>query len=116
MQKGARRADATAAAHIALHVVEPLLPCAVIVGVQWDPDFCGTRDEGIGKWVPVGQRLDRHCPVATAKGIVSIAHPLLATLEIGQHVRIAPAAVAELRPEIVVHALAAIVDHAVDRT
>src|SRR5258707_3060629 len=36
-------------------------------------------------------------------------------LEIGQHVRIAPAAVAELRPGIKILALAAVVDVTVDR-
>ncbi len=53
--------------------------------------------------------------LAPAEGLVTLADAPLQPLEIGQHVGIAPAAVAALRPAVVVGALAAIVDVSVDR-
>src|SRR5262245_26678675 len=58
----------------------------------------------------------RHLQVAgtTPEGVVTGADALLAALEIGQHIEIAPSAVAGLRPAVEIHALAAVVDVAVD--
>src|SRR5262249_59470673 len=53
--------------------------------------------------------------VAAAKRFVPLADPPLQPLEVWQDVRIAPAAIAHLRPGIEILALAAIVDVAVDR-
>src|SRR3546814_20208664 len=52
--------------------------------------------------------------VAAAKGVVA-AQSLLPAPEVGQAVGIAPAAVAALPPAVEIHALAAVVEVAVDR-
>src|SRR6185436_19297640 len=58
---------------------------------------------------------DRDPAFAAAKGVVALADAPFQPLEVGQHVRIAPVAVAALRPAVIVAALTAIVDVPVDR-
>ncbi len=52
---------------------------------------------------------------ALAAAVVALACEMLGLLEVGQHVLVGPAAIAELAPRIVVARLAAHIDHAVDR-
>ena len=59
---------------------------------------------------------DRQVALAAVDAVVADADAPLGALEIGQHVDIAPAAIAALRPIVEIRALAAVVDHAVDRT
>src|SRR4029450_9595254 len=48
-------------------------------------------------------------------GVLALADAPLQPLEIGQHIRIAPTAIAVLRPGVEIQALAAVVDVPVDR-
>src|SRR5262249_58345424 len=51
-----------------------------------------------------------------AAAVVAAALEILRLLEVGQDLRIGPAAIADLAPGVVVERLAAHIEHAVDRT
>src|SRR5262245_33630307 len=119
MQIAARRALAAAVLDDALDVADARLLGAVVVLVARDAHLDGALDEGLTKGI---------APVEVGDGQVALAaaEQILATTpfpgdapfgapEVGQHVGVAPAAVAALRPAVEVEPLAAIVDMAVDR-
>src|SRR5512143_3489638 len=59
---------------------------------------------------------DRQVALTAVDTLIGNADTTLGPLVVGQHVHIAPAAIAALRPTVQIGALAAVVDHAVDRT
>ncbi len=113
-QKRARGADAAAVLDGALGVGDAFLDGAVVVRVAGDAEGGGALDEGLAERVAPVDVGDREVAFAAAVGGVAIAEAALHALEVGEHIGVAPAAIAELRPGIEVHALAAIVDVAVD--
>src|SRR3979411_249590 len=58
---------------------------------------------------------DGQIAVAPAIGVFALPDAAFQPPEIGQHIRIAPAALAELRPGVEILALAAVIDMTVDR-
>ena len=115
MQEGARGADAAAFEDRALGVVDAELAFAVVVRVARDTHLDRARDEGLAQRVMVVDVGDGDPALAPAEDLVALPDSALQPLEVGQHVRIAPVAVAALRPAVIVGALAAIVDVPVDR-
>ena len=115
MQEGGGGADPPALVDGALGVGDAFLDGAVVVGVARDAEADGALDEGLAQRVAPLQVGDGQIAVAAAEGRVAVAQAPLHAPEVGQHVGVAPAAVAELRPGVEVHALAAVVDVAVDR-
>ena len=114
VQEGGGGADAAAVVDGALGVGDAFLDGAVVVGVARDAEADRALDEGLAQRVAPVDVGDREAAVAAAVGGVAIAEAPLHALEVGEHVGVAPAAIAELRPGVEVHALAAIVDVAVD--
>ena len=115
VQKGGRRADAQAVLDGALGVGDALLDRAVVIGVARNAEAHRARHERLAKRVLPVHGGDSEVALAPAIGVLALADAPLQPLEIGQHIRIAPAAIAELRPGVEILALAAIVDVAVDR-
>src|SRR6185295_19514825 len=85
------------------------------VRVARDAHLDRAGDEGLAQRMMVVDVGDGEPAVAAAEDLIALPDPLLQPFEVRQHVRIAPVAVAALRPAIVVAALAAIVDVPVDR-
>ena len=115
MQEGARGADPPAVQDGALGVGDAFLDLAVVVGIAGDAGLDRTFDEGVAQGMAPVDVGDGEVAVAAAEGRIAVADAPLHAPEIGEHVGVAPAAVAELRPGVEVHGLAAIVDVAVDR-
>ncbi len=116
MQEHPRGAAPPALVDGALKIADAFLLAVVVVGVAGDADALGAVHERLA---------DRMKPIHVGNGDVAFAavHPFVgqadapfAALEIGQDVRVAPAAIAALRPMVEIRGLAAIVDHAVDGT
>ena len=114
MQERGGGADATAVVDGALGVGDAFLDGAVVVGVARDAELDRALEEGLAQGMAPVEVGDGQAAVATAVGRVAVAEAPLHAPEIGEHVGIAPAAVPHLRPGVVVHALAAVVDVAVD--
>src|SRR5215831_13332353 len=114
MEEGARRAHSPPVEDGALRVGDALLDLAVVVGVAGDARLNCALDEGITQWVAPVDVGDGESSVAAAKDRIAVADAPFHAPEIGEHVGIAPAAVAELRPGVEVHGLATVVDVAVD--
>ena len=115
MQKRGRRADAQAVLDGALGVGNALLDRAVVVGVARNAETDRTGHERFAERIAPVHGGDGQIAVTAAKRVVALADASFQPLEIGQHVLIAPAAIAELRPGVEILALAAIIDVAVDR-
>ena len=115
MQEGPRCAHPTVLVDRALEIADAVLLGAVVIGVAGNAEADGAFDECLAERVAVGVVGYDKAALAAAEGVVALADALLGAPEIGQHVGIAPAPVAALGPAIVVEALAAIVDMAVDR-
>ncbi len=115
MQERGRRTDAQAVLDGALGVGHALLDRAVVVGVARDAEADRARHERLAQRILPVHGGDGQVAVAPAIGVLALADAPLQPLEIGQHIRIAPAAIAELRPGVEILALAAVVDVAVDR-
>ena len=113
-QEGTRRAHAPATVDRALRVGDAFLPGAVVVGVAGNSDRNGALDERVAERMTPVDVGDDEAAILAAENVVAVPHPALGALEVGQHIGVSPAAVAPLRPTVVVHALAAIVDVAVD--
>ncbi len=113
-QEGIGRADPAAVQHVALDVAHALLDRAVIVGIARDAVLDAPFDERLGQRVAPIEVGDRQRALGAAVERVA-ALALLHPAEIGQHVGIAPAAIAALGPMVEVSRLAAVPDHAVDR-
>lgn len=115
MQERGRGADAAAFVNRALRVGDAFLGRAVIILVAWNAEALRTGDEGLAQRIAPVDVGDGQRPVAAVIGVFAVANAPLQPLEVGQHVGIAPAAIADLRPGVEVAALAAIIDVAVDR-
>src|SRR5581483_5424339 len=114
MQEGARCAHAPAVEDGALGVGDALLDLTVVVGIARNAGLHRTLDEGLAQGMAPVDVGDGEIAVAAAIGGIAVADAPLHAPEVGQHVGIAPAAVAHLRPGVEVHVLAAVVDVAVD--
>ena len=115
VQEGGRRADAQAVSDRALRVGYAFLDRAVVIGVARNAEAHRARHERLAERVSPVHGGDGEVALAPAIGVLALADAPLQPLEIGQHIRIAPAAVAELRPGVEILMLAAIVDVTVDR-
>src|SRR5437868_288840 len=115
MQERLRGAHAQAPLDGALAVGHALLDRAVVVGVARNAEAHSAFHEGLAERILPVHGGDGEAAIAAPIGLGPLADPPLQPLEIGQYVRIAPAAIAELRPGIEILALAAVVDMAVDR-
>ena len=115
MQKGGRRTDAQAILNGALGVGDAFLDRAVVIGVARNPQTDRAGHEGFAERIAPVHGGDGEIAVAAAKRFVALADAPLQPLEIWQHILIAPAAIAELRPGVEILALAAIIDVTVDR-
>src|SRR3984957_12331843 len=115
VQKGGRRTDAQAVLYRALGIRDALLDRAIVIGVARDAQAHRTRHKGFAERIPPVHGGDGEVALAPAIGVLALADPPLKPLEIRQHIRIAPAAIAELRPGVEILTLAAIVDVTVDR-
>src|SRR6185503_12183463 len=114
MQERLRRAHAQSVLDGALAVGHAFLDRAVVIGVARDAEADRALHEGFAERVVPIHGGDGELAIPPAKGLVALADPPLQPLEIGQDIRIAPAAVALLRPGVEILALAAIIDVAVD--
>ena len=115
IEKGGRRTDAQAVLDRALRVGDAFLDRAVVIVVAGNPERDRAGHEGLAERILPVHGGNGEVAVAAAIFVLALADPLLHPLEIRQHIRIAPAAVAELRPGIEILALAAVVDVTVDR-
>src|SRR5215470_2566001 len=110
-----RRAHAAAAGNRRLTHRDAFLTGAVVIRVVPDADLRRPLDDRREKqiaWFRVG---DAQRALAAAKGIVALAGIALHTLEEGQDLSVAPAAVAHLRPGVEVLGLATDKHHSVNR-
>ena len=115
LQEGARRRPAPPAMLVDLEIAAAFIVAAV--------EIVGGRDALLGRGAAEdlehlpGQPLpgDPQFAAAPVIGPRRVHLAVLALQEIGQHVRPAPAFIAELAPVVVIRRLAAHVDHAVDR-
>ena len=114
MQEGAGRAHAPAVQDGALGEGDAFLDLSVVIGIAGDTGLDCTLDEGVAQGVAPVDVGDGETAVAAAEGGIAVADALFHAAEIGEHIGVAPAAVAELRPGVEVHGLAAIIDVAVD--
>ncbi len=108
-------AHSAAAADRHLGHADPVLLRAVIVLGVFDADLAGGLDQRVverSRFIAFG---DLQRPAATAEFVVRVALVAFHVAEDRQHFAVAPAAVAELRPGIIVLRLATHEDHAVDR-
>ena len=97
-----------------LVVPDAVLSLAVVVGVTLESAFDPGVDERVDDLVVLAHVGDVQRPVSAAD-LVPAALEVLRFPEVGQDVGVGPAAVAELRPRIIVESLSAHVKHAVDR-
>src|SRR4029077_9490326 len=115
MQESLCCAAAKAVLDRALGVRDAFLDCAVVIGIARDAEADGARHEGLAQRILPVHGGDGETALAPAIFVIALADAALQSFEIGQHVRIAPAAIAELCPGIEIQTLAAIEDVAVDR-
>src|SRR5262249_55095688 len=110
-----RRGAATeAAAYRPLVVAESFLGSPVEIRIAPIAAFLGGRQPGVGQRVRLPRVGNRERP-ARAVILIGAALLILGLAEVGQHVRVAPARVAEIAPPVVILVLAAYVEQAVDR-
>src|SRR3979409_314207 len=114
-QECCRRADAPAIPDRALRVRYAFLNCAVVIGVARDAERNRAGHERLAERILPVHGGHGQITLAPTIGVLALADAPLQPPEIGQHIRIAPAAIAELRPGIEILALAAIVDVTIDR-
>ena len=88
---------------------------AVLVGIVRQPHLLGRLDHLLQQGDFVARRVGDGKDAVAAAELIGAALEALHALEDRQHVLEAPAAIAELRPVVVVLRLAADIDHAVDR-
>ena len=96
------------------HADAVLLRAVIVLGVG-DADLAGGLDQRVVQRSGLDVLADLQRPVAAAIFLVTVALVAFHVAEDRQHLAIAPAAIAELRPLVVVLRLAAHEDHAVDR-
>ena len=112
-QIGPRRGGAPAVPDRVLAAPEAFLMRPVVVGIARKPGRRAGLHPGLEQRIGRPRKLGAERAAAAAPGVLA-ALPGLAALEIGQHVRIGPAARALLRPAVVVGAMAARIGHHVD--
>ena len=114
LEKSIRRRRAPAVANGVLAAAETFLLLAVVIRRERIAAGLGGREPGVVERVfgPGEFGAERSFAAAPSVGAV---FPGLAAAEIGQHVRIGPAARALLRPAVVVAGIAARIGHDVDR-
>ena len=113
-QEGRRRALAHAVLDVELRVRDAVELLAVVVVVERDTRLLrGVDDRGVdGVRLVLREHVQRTAgPVVLAGAAVEVLRPL----EQRQHVVVAPAVVPEVRPRVVVAAMAAGIDHPVER-
>ena len=115
MQERGRSTARAAVLDGALGVGDALLDRAVVIMIARNPEAHRAGHEGFAERILPIHRGDGEIAVAAAIGVLALADPALHAPEIGQHVRIAPVAIAHLRPGVEILALAAVVDVTVDR-
>ena len=113
MQKTARGGDAPATMNGALEIANASLIPVIVIGVARNTGGNAARYEGFRYWIEPIHIGDRNATIAAA-AFLTKAKALFAAHVIGQAIRIAPAAIAALRPAILIAWLAAIIDHAID--
>src|SRR5205085_5074478 len=104
---------ATAASCRGLEIAGALLGRTVEIGVARNAGLFGGRDKSLTERIGLPRIGHRQRPAA-AVVVVRAALLVLCLLEVGEHVVIAPADIAELAPTVVIGALAAGIDKAVD--
>src|SRR4029077_10400711 len=109
-----RSAHATTAADRRLRHADAVLPRPVVILGVGDADLAGRLNERVIKRARLVIFADPQRPVAAAVFVVSAALIAFHLLEDRQNLTVAPAAIAELRPGVVVLRLAANEHHAVD--
>ncbi len=114
-QKRGRRADPQTVFNRALGVGHALLYRAVVIRVARNAERDRTGHERLAERILPVHGGDDKIAVAPAIGLIALADTALQPPEIRQHIRIAPATIAKLRPGIEILALAAVVDVTVDR-
>ena len=113
VQKAARGGDAPAALNGALEITNTGLIAAIVIWVARNAGSHATSDEGFRERVePIHIRYG-NTAIASAPFLAK-AKPAFGAHVIGQAIRIAPAAIAALRPAILIPRLAAIINHAID--
>ena len=115
IEVAARRAHPLARGDGRLAHGDAVLPRAVVVGIVRNADLACRLDQGSEQGIARMRVGDAQRAVAAAKGVVALAFVSLHLLEERQHVAVAPAAIAHLRPGIEVLRLAAHEGLAVDR-
>src|SRR5260370_29857600 len=115
VQKGGGSSDPQAILDRTLGVGYAFLERAVVIGVARNAETDGAGHERLAERILPVHGGDGQIAVTPAIGILAFADAPLQPLEIRQHIRIAPAAIAELRPGVEILALAAVVDVTVDR-
>ena len=92
-----------------------LLPGAVVVGIARNASRFAGRKEGVVDRARAAQIGDVERPADAAPFVFADALVVFGPLEIRQDARVVPAGIAERGPMIIVRALAAGIDHRVDR-
>jgi len=113
-QIGDRGAATALVAHRQLQRPDPVLRGPVEISVEPVSSFFGTGHEGIVEFVAGAQIGHVERPTG-AMMLVGAALLVLGAAEVGEHVVVRPAGVAELAPQVKILALAADVDQPVDR-
>src|SRR5262249_25940004 len=98
-----------------LRHADAFLALAILVRIERQSDVAGRFDDHLQQRYAMPRRVGHAQDTAASAEFVGAAVIALHALEDREHVLIAPAAIAELRPMVVVLGLAADEDHAVDR-
>ena len=114
VEEGPRRRPAFAVLHRHLVVPEAFLGAVVVILVLREAARFGCVDEGVAERMRLAHLGHVKRP-ALAAAAVAAGLEMLRLLEVGQHLLVGPAAIAELTPGVVVERLAADIEHAVDR-
>src|ERR1700733_1112427 len=115
IEEGARGGPAPALLLGNLIVSETLLLAVVVVAIAWPALGCRGIDEGVKQFGALDHVGDVQ-RAATAARLVATWLEMLGLPEIRQDCVVRPAAIAELRPGIVVKRVASDIQHTVDRT
>src|ERR1051326_7141262 len=114
-QKGLRRGAAPFAATGHLRIRDAFLLLAVVVGGEREASLLRRFDKAMSQGQDRAVILDDQRTALAAVGRITIAAIRLGFTEERQHLVIAPAAAAHLRPIVVIGRIAADIEHAVNR-
>src|ERR1039458_2552764 len=107
-------AAAPAVARVYMEIADSLLALGVEIIVARMAGLLGRFDEGVAQLVRLGQAPDGERPAHAVESVRAVLE-VFRFLEIGQHLGVSPAAVAQTRPALEILALTAYVDQTVDR-